>query len=64
MRVQIDSDVFKGRMMFEFATVGRYLEPILARLVEADATPAPPAKKPATKPRARRAKAATAAKKK
>jgi hypothetical protein len=60
MRVQIDSEVFKGRMMFEFATVGKYLEPILARLAEADATAAPPKpkKKAATKAPARRAKAA------
>ena len=59
MRVQIDSDVFKGRMMFEFATVAKYLEPILARLAEADASAIPaPKKKAATKAPARRAKAA------
>lgn len=59
MRVQIDSEVFKGRMMFEFATVGKYLEPILARLAEADASAPPqPKKKAATKAPTRRAKAA------
>jgi hypothetical protein len=36
MRVSIDSDVFKGRLMFEYATLGRYLEPVLSRLTEVD----------------------------
>lgn len=45
MRVQFDSDIFKGRIVFEYATLGRYLEPVLARLAEAeDASKALPKK--------------------
>jgi hypothetical protein len=56
VRVQVDSDVFRGAMTFEYARIGRYLEPILAKLSEPEA-PAP-AKRPAkAAPGARRAKA-------
>lgn len=54
MRVHIDSDIFKGRVTFEYGSLGRYVEPILERLAKPEEPPAPPAK-PAAKPaRARR----------
>ena len=58
MRVQIDSEIFKGRLTFEYGTLGRYLEPILARLAEDRSGPvaaAPPAKAAPRKARAKRA---------
>jgi hypothetical protein len=51
MRVRIDSDVLKARLTFEYSVLGKHLEPILARLAEADA-----GAKPAPKPRAPRKK--------
>lgn len=60
MRVQIDSEVFRGRLMFEYATVGKYLEPILAKLAELD-QPAPKRrvkpKEPEPRPAAKRSRA-------
>jgi hypothetical protein len=55
MRVSIDSDVFKGRLTFEYSTLGRYLEPILSRLSEADGS-AVVASRPAVKKSTRRKK--------
>jgi hypothetical protein len=54
MRIRVDSDAFKGTFTIESERFGRYLEPILAKLAEAD-EPALPAK-PKAAPRARRAK--------
>jgi hypothetical protein len=56
MRVHIESEVFKGRLWFELARVGRYVEPLLERLVEAEK---PVTEKPEPTPRARRTKAAS-----
>jgi hypothetical protein len=59
MRVHVESEVFKGRLTFEYARVGRFLEPFLERLVEAEKAPAAKAKAkraPAARP-ARGAKA-------
>ncbi len=53
MRVQIDSDVFRGRLTFEYAALGRYIEPILARLAESEERTIQVAR---PKPRAERAK--------
>lgn len=63
MRVSIDSDIFKGRLSFEYAALGKYLEPILQALSRLDgsgATPEParvtptkPARKPAAKRKAK-----------
>jgi hypothetical protein len=55
MRVSIDSDVFKGRLTFEYATLGRYLEPLLSRLTETDES-AVVASRPAAKKPTRRKK--------
>jgi hypothetical protein len=54
MRVAIDSDVFKGRLTFEYATLGRYLEPLLSRLTEADESAVVSSTKPAAKAPRRR----------
>jgi len=51
MRVDIESDVFRGRLTFEYASIAKYLDPILARLAEDSAKgkrPARKAKAPAT----------------
>lgn len=51
MRVDIESDVFRGRLTFEYASIAKYLDPILERLAEDDAKgkrPARKAKAPAT----------------
>lgn len=64
MRVDIESDVFRGRLTFEYASIAKYLEPILERLAEDDAKgkrPARKAKAPATQ---RKAPAVRASKKK
>lgn len=59
MRVRVDSDVLRARVTFRYGTLGRYVEPILARLAaeagrEAPARPAAPDK--ARAPRASRAR--------
>jgi hypothetical protein len=56
MRVSIDSDVFKGRLTFEYATLGRYLEPLLSRLSEADGSVVVASSRPAAKKPVRRKK--------
>lgn len=64
MRVDIESDVFRGRLTFEYASIAKYLDPILERLAEDDAKgkrPARKAKAPATQ---RKAPASRASKKK
>lgn len=55
MRVQVESEIFRGDLMFEFSRLGKYLEPILAKLAEADTPPRPPAPKPRSKPAPARA---------
>ena len=49
MRVSIDSDVFKGRLTFEYSILAKYLEPILARLSEGDDSTAQVARRPRAK---------------
>ncbi len=36
MRLDIESDLFRGRLTFEYSTIAKYLEPILAKLAEDD----------------------------
>jgi hypothetical protein len=60
MRLDIESDMFRGRLTFEYSTIAKYLEPILERLAEDDARskrPVRKAKVPAItrKPSAKRA---------
>jgi hypothetical protein len=55
MRVQVESEVFRGALTFEYARLGRYVEPILAKLAEAEKPAAPKRPKKAA-PRAPRAK--------
>jgi hypothetical protein len=55
MRVRIESDVLKAKLTFEYAGLGRYLEPIAARLAERLAEPiaepfGEPSGRPATNP--------------
>lgn len=45
MRVRVESDVIKARLTFDYSVLGRHLEPILARLAEAEQKPAPKTKK-------------------
>lgn len=58
MRVSVDSDVLRGRFMFEYGILARHIEPILARLAEADEGAARVGRSQA-RPRKRAAKKAT-----
>ncbi|MBK6428853.1 MAG: helix-hairpin-helix domain-containing protein [Blastocatellia bacterium] len=45
MRLDIESDLFRGRLTFEYSTIAKYLEPILAKLAENDVKAPKPAPK-------------------
>ncbi|MGB5038300.1 MAG: helix-hairpin-helix domain-containing protein [Blastocatellia bacterium] len=45
MRLDIESDLFRGRLTFEYSTIAKYLEPILAKLAENDVKAPKPARK-------------------
>lgn len=64
MRVDIESDVFRGRLTFEYASIAKYLDPILERLAEDDAKGKRPARKAKAPVTQRKTPAIRASKKK